>query len=72
MKMSVMEERLTLTKKELRRMKALEMVLAEQLTVAKAAELLEVSERHGWRLLARYRQAGPAPSVTGSCVSGNG
>jgi transposase len=61
-----MEERLTLTKKELKRVKVLELVLAEQLTVAKAAGLLGVSERHCWRLLARYREAGAAGLVHGN------
>lgn len=61
-----MKERLTLTNKELKRVKVLEMVLAEQLTVAKAAELLGVSERHGWRLLAGYRQEGPAGLMHGN------
>lgn len=61
-----MEERLTLTKKELKRVKVLEMVLAQQLTVAEAAALLGVSERHGWRLLARYRAVGPAGLVHGN------
>lgn len=61
-----MEERLTLSSKELKRLKVLEMVVAEQLTVAKAAELLGVSERHGWRLLARYREAGAAGLVHGN------
>ena len=61
-----MEERLTLSSKELKRLKVLEMEVAEQLTVAKTTELLGVSERHGWRLLARYRKAGAAGLVHGN------
>ena len=61
-----MEERLTLSSKELKRLKVLEMVLAEHLTGAKAAELLGVSERHCWRLVARYRAAGASGLVHGN------
>lgn len=61
-----MNERLTLTSKELKRLKVLEWVLAEQVTVAQAAELLGVSERHCWRILARYRAAGPAGLAHGN------
>ena len=61
-----MEERLTLSSKELKRLKVLEMVLAEQVTVAEASRLLGVSERHGWRLLARYRQDGAAGLAHGN------
>ena len=39
MTISVMEERLTLSSKELKRLKVLERVLAEQVTIAKGAEL---------------------------------
>jgi transposase len=61
-----MEERLTLTSKELKRFKVLEMIQNAQVTVATAATLLGVSERHCWRLLARYRQAGAAGLVHGN------
>src|SRR5512135_2828001 len=64
--MSVMEARLTLSSKELKRLKVLELVQAEQVTVAEAAGLLGVSERHCWRLLARYRQDGAAGLVHGN------
>jgi len=64
--MSVMEERLTLSSKELKRLKVLELVQAEQVTAAQAAGLLGVSERHCWRLLARYRQDGAAGLVHGN------
>lgn len=61
-----MDERLTLSSKELKRVKVLELVVAEQITGAKAAELLGVSERHCWRLLARYRAAGAGGLVHGN------
>ena len=51
--MPAMEERLTLTMKELKRLKVLAWIEGEQVTVMQAAELLGVSERHCWRLLAR-------------------
>lgn len=52
--MSVMKERLTLSSTELKRLRVLEMIQTEQVTVIQAAELLGISERHCWRLLARY------------------
>jgi len=58
-----MEERLTLTTKELKRLKVLAWIEGEQMTVMQAAELLGVSERQGWRLLARYRAEGAAGLV---------
>ena len=58
-----MEERLTLTTKELKRLKVLAWIEGEQVTVMQAAELLGVSERQGWRLLARYRAEGAAGLV---------
>src|SRR5215208_8087331 len=64
--MSVMEERLTLSSKELKRLKVLEMVLAEQVAVAEAGAVLGVSERSCWRLLARYRREGAAGLVHGN------
>ena len=35
-------------------------VMEGKVTVAKASGLMGVSERHGWRLLAAYREEGPA------------
>ena len=61
-----MEERLTLAIKELKRLKVLEWVEAERMTVAEAAQMLGISERQGWRILARYRQAGGAGLVHGN------
>lgn len=66
MKMSVMEERLTLTTKELKRLKMLELVEAERMTVVDAAQMLGISERQCWRILARYRQAGAAGLTHGN------
>jgi phage protein U len=40
-----MEKRLTLTTKELKRLKVLEWVEAERMTVADAAQMLGISER---------------------------
>ena len=61
-----MEERLTLTMKELKRLRALELVEAERMTVAEAARLLGISERQCWRILARYREKGAAGLVHGN------
>src|SRR5512141_3434287 len=66
MKMSVMEERLTLTTKELKRLKVLELVEAERMTVVDAAQMLGISERQCWRIVARYRQAGAAGLTHGN------
>lgn len=53
-----MKEGLTLSKKEGRRTIVLNGVLDKRLTKERAAELLGVSERHIWRLLADYRAEG--------------
>ena len=58
-----MEERLTLTTQELKRLKVLAWIAGEQVTVMQAAELWGVSERQSWRLLARYRAEGAAGLV---------
>lgn len=49
---------LTLTTKEQTRLSLMNEVLERRLTVTKAAELIGVSERHAWRLLAAYRKEG--------------
>jgi len=61
-----MEERLTLSTKELKRLRALELVEVERMTVAEAARLLGISERQCWRMLARYREKGAAGLVHGN------
>jgi transposase len=61
-----MKERLTLTTEELRRLKAMELVEAGRLDIPRAVQLLQVSERQGWRILARYRKEGAAGLVHGN------
>ncbi len=51
---------LTLTTKEQTRLCIMNAVLERQWSVAEAAQLLGVSERHTWRLLAAYRKEGAA------------
>ena len=48
------------------RLKVLNSVMVGQLPVAQAAELLGVSERHVWRVLAAYRSEGAAALVHGN------
>ena len=48
------------------RLKVLNSVMVGQLPVAQAAELLRVSERHVWRVLAAYRREGAAALVHGN------
>jgi transposase len=57
---------LTMTQREQARLQILNRVLAGRSTVAEAATMLGVSERHGWRLLARYRAEGAAALVHGN------
>ena len=56
---------LTLNQLEQTRLHVLNTVLEHQLPVAQAAELLGVSERHAWRLLAAYRREGAAALAHG-------
>src|SRR3990172_5193323 len=51
---------LTLTTKEQTRLSILNTVLERRCSVAEAAQLVGVSERHMWRLLAAYRKEGAA------------
>ena len=51
---------LTLTTKEQSRIQVLNGVMEGKLRVAEASGLMGVSERHGWRLLAAYREEGAA------------
>ena len=48
------------------RLHVLNSVLEHQLPVAQAAEILGVSERHAWRILADYRKEGAAALVHGN------
>jgi transposase len=57
---------LTLTTKEQTRLCILNSVLAKQCTVAEAAQLMMISERHLWRLLAAYRARGAAALAHGN------
>ncbi|MFH1140267.1 MAG: helix-turn-helix domain-containing protein [Chloroflexota bacterium] len=57
---------LTLTTKEQTRLRIMNGALERQWTVAEAAQLLGVSERHTWRLLAAYREEGAAALAHGN------
>ncbi len=53
-------EGLTLSAKEQNRLQVLNGVMSGQWCMSEAAQVLGVSERHGWRLLAAYRKEGAA------------
>ena len=57
---------LTLNQKELARLQVLNNVLEHRLPMDQAAELLGVTERHAWRILAAYRREGAAALAHGS------
>ena len=57
---------LILTMKEQTRLQVMNGVLEKQWTVKEAAELLGVSERHGWRLLMAYRREGATALAHGN------
>jgi transposase len=57
---------LTLTTKEQTRLYIINTVLERRISVAEAAQLLGVSERHTWRLLAAYREEGAAALAHGN------
>jgi transposase len=61
-----MERILTLNKKEQKRLRVLNGVGKKELGMVKAAEILGVSERQGWRLLAAYRKEGAAGLAHGN------
>lgn len=54
---------LTLTQQEQARLQVLNRVLARQLGVGEVAQVLGLSERHTWRILAAYREEGAAALV---------
>ena len=54
---------LTLSAKEQNRLQVLNGVMSGQWCMSEAAQVLGVSERHGWRLLAAYRKEGAAALV---------
>ena len=57
--MSVMKG-LALSAKEQSRLQVLNAVIAGQWSMAEAAQVMGVSVRHGWRLIAAYRKDGAA------------
>ena len=59
-------EGLTLTSKEQARLQGLNGVLAKLWSAGQAAEILGISERHIWRLLAAYREEGAAALAHGN------
>ena len=57
---------LTLTEKEQTRLQVVTGVVGREWTVAEAAEVLGVTERHAWRILAGYRAHGAAAIAHGN------
>ena len=57
-------ENVTLTQKEQARLRVLNSLLAEHMTVEQAATLMGVSTRHTRRILAAYREEGAAALLT--------
>ena len=57
---------LTLTRREESRLQVLNGVIERKASVAEAAGLMGVSERHAWRLLAAYRREGAASVAHGN------
>ena len=56
----------TLNQREQTRLHVLNTVLEHQLPVSQAAEIMGVSERHTWRMLAAYRKEGAAALAHGN------
>ena len=61
-----MEGILTLSKKEQNRLVVLNGVEKGKMVIREAAEILGISERQGWRLLAAYRKEGAAGLAHGN------
>ena len=59
-------EGLTLARKEQTRLQVLNSVLEHQVTIDEATEVLAVSGRHLWRILAAYRKEGAAALAHGN------
>ena len=57
---------LTLTTREQSRIQVLNGVIERKVSMAEAAELMRVNERHAWRLLATYRKEGAAGVAHGN------
>ena len=61
-----MEGILTLSKKEQNRLMVLNEVEKGKMVIREAAEMLGISERQGWRILAAYREEGAAGLAHGN------
>ena len=57
---------LTLTQREQVRLQVLNGIVGCQISVDEATEVLGVSERHVWRILAEYRKEGAAALAHGN------
>ena len=64
--MSPLCKEVTLKQREQARIQVLNTVLEHRLSIAQAAEIMGVSERHTKRLLAAYRKEGPAAMAHGN------
>ena len=58
---------LTLSAKEQNRLQVLNAVISGQWSMAEAAQVMGVSERHGWRIIAAYRKDGAAALAHKNC-----
>ena len=56
----------TLHQQEQARLQVLNSLLAEEITIGQAAELMDLSERHARRLLAAYRELGAGALAHGN------
>ena len=61
-----MKERLILSKREQKRLVVLNEVETGRMVVREAPEVLGISERQGWRILAAYREEGAAGLAHGN------
>ena len=61
-----MKERLTLSEKEQKRLMVLNEVEKGKMRIGEAVEVLGISERQGWRILAAYREEGAAGLAHGN------
>jgi transposase len=59
-------EDLTANRQEQTRLQVFNTVLERRLPMGQAADILEISERHAWRILAAYRREGVAPPAHGN------
>ena len=57
---------LTLTQKEQSRLRVLNEVMEHQIAIDQAAEIMGLSERHVWRIIAAYRKEGAAALAHGN------